>query len=169
MMRQTLRNLVPSAMALAICTTTAVTPVRAADRFAPDQEQLVTASELAAMVAHPEGGRATSDLLASPRYRVMAVARWARGEAELHDVMADIFIVQAGTADVLIGGTLAGAKTIAPDEHRGGTITGGRLRHVRTGDVLWIPAGMPHRVIPTGPSRFRYLVVKVAKSDEDIG
>jgi hypothetical protein len=53
-----------------------------------------------------------------------------------------------------------GAKEIAPNELRGGTIVGGRTFELSPGDVLWIPAGMGHQVVVPKGGSFDYLAVK---------
>jgi mannose-6-phosphate isomerase-like protein (cupin superfamily) len=60
---------------------------------------------------------------------------------------------------VLIGQKLDGGQETAPNEWRGGTIVGGKIYSLGPGDVLWIPAGLPHQITPKGGD-FLYLSVK---------
>jgi quercetin dioxygenase-like cupin family protein len=53
------------------------------------------------------------------------------------------------------------AETTAPHEKRNGTIQGGSRQKLGTGDVVRIPAGVPHQVVLDGAKEFTYLVVKV--------
>lgn len=129
---------------------------------AGDGEELVTADALAAMVAAPVDGRASRDVWKGSNFLVLQSARVAPGAPELHERLADLFVVQAGAADVRIGGELKGDTATTAGERRGGIITGWHVRHVEAGDVLRIPAGVPHQVMPAPGAPFRYLVVKIA-------
>jgi quercetin dioxygenase-like cupin family protein len=48
-------------------------------------------------------------------------------------------------------------------EWRGGTIQNGSQAVLHPGDVVVIPAGIPHQVLPTAGQHFIYLTIKVAK------
>ncbi len=96
----------------------------------------------------------------SDGYVTMSILRTAPGEVEVHQVMNDMFVVQSGRAAVTIGGVVSGGRDTAPGERRGGAITGGQVTEVGPGDLLWIPAGQPHQVIPQGRDGLRYLVFK---------
>ena len=48
------------------------------------------------------------------------------------------------SATLVTGGTVVEGKTTAPDEIRGKEITGGEPREIKPGDVIIIPAGVPH-------------------------
>ena len=62
----------------------------------------------------------------------------------------------------MTGGTMVGAKQTAPDERRAAKIEGGQTHHLTKGDVIVVPAGIPHwfKEVPTSVS---YYVVKVLK------
>jgi mannose-6-phosphate isomerase-like protein (cupin superfamily) len=87
--------------------------------------------------------------------------READGTPELHETQADIFFVQSGTATLILGGTLQNAETTAPHEKRNGTIQGGTRHKLSAGDVVRIPANVPHQLVLGGAREFTYLVVKV--------
>jgi mannose-6-phosphate isomerase-like protein (cupin superfamily) len=125
-----------------------------------DTDQKLSASELEALVAKPAGGRASNNFWKGAGYIVQASVRLEQGEVEIHAITADLFIVQQGSADVTLGGAVEGGRDTAPNERRGGAISGGHVRSLAAGDVLWIPAGEPHQVTPRGGA-FRYLVVKI--------
>jgi quercetin dioxygenase-like cupin family protein len=65
-----------------------------------------------------------------------------------------------------MGGRVQGNRETAPDEWRGGTIEGGRTYELAPGDVVWIPAGVPHQVLVPAGGSFDYLVVKTPKANE---
>jgi mannose-6-phosphate isomerase-like protein (cupin superfamily) len=86
------------------------------------------------------------------------------GSVEVHDAWMDVTYVQSGRATLLTGGRVAGAMTVASaGEHRGGQILGGTARALAAGDVVVVPAGVPHQFrVATGDS-IRYITVKVPK------
>ncbi len=93
-------------------------------------------------------------------YMVHASRREAPGIAEIHTKDTDIVYVLDGAATLVTGGTAIDANTTAPDELRGTAITGGDLRRLKKGDVIIVPAGVPHWLKEvTNP--FLYYVVKV--------
>jgi mannose-6-phosphate isomerase-like protein (cupin superfamily) len=87
--------------------------------------------------------------------------REARGIPEIHDHMDDYFIVQSGEATLIIGGEVVNARTIEPHETRGEAITGGETRKLTAGDIVHIPARLPHQLLIEQGKRFTYFVIKV--------
>jgi uncharacterized RmlC-like cupin family protein len=82
-------------------------------------------------------------------------------EPELHEKLADLILVHAGSGTVLIGGKMAGAKSTAPDEARGGTLEGATRYPVSAGDTLYVPAGVPHQFVMEPGQSFTVMVVKL--------
>jgi len=83
------------------------------------------------------------------------------GMAELHQTQVDIWIVESGEASVTVGGTIVQPKTVKPHEIRGTSIEGGTVQQLTAGDVVHIPANVPHQLrIPSGKT-FTYMVIKV--------
>jgi len=91
----------------------------------------------------------------------LLVHREADGQVEWHETQIDVFFVQSGSATLLIGGTLLNGETVGPHEKRNGTIQGGVRRKISAGDVIRIPARVPHQVLLDGAHDFDYVVVKV--------
>ncbi len=92
---------------------------------------------------------------------MLLAAREQTGSAESHEHEADIFVVERGSATLLSGGTIVQARTEKPGEIRGSSIEGGERRAVRTGDIIQIPAGVPHQLLLEKGKPFVYFVVKV--------
>jgi mannose-6-phosphate isomerase-like protein (cupin superfamily) len=88
------------------------------------------------------------------------------GIPERHDDFTDIFVVQRGTATLRYGGTTDGAKLTTAGEWRGGTIRNGSEAVLHPGDVVVIPTGIPHQVLPSAGEHFIYLTFKVAKAPQ---
>jgi mannose-6-phosphate isomerase-like protein (cupin superfamily) len=94
-------------------------------------------------------------------YRTMLAHREASGSAEVHERVADLFVVEAGEATLVVGGEIVDRKTVAPGEIRGAAITGGERHPLVVGDTLHIPAGVPHQLLIEPGHQFTYFVVKV--------
>lgn len=93
-------------------------------------------------------------------YTMMAY-RTATGSSEVHEHEADVFIIESGTGALLEGGKLVNAKTEKPGELRGSSIAGGKKVPVATGDVIHIPAGVPHQLLIDKGKPIAYFVIKV--------
>jgi len=103
--------------------------------------------------------REDATLVSTPEFRVNASRRDGPGEAEVHLRDTDIFYVLEGTAEVVTGGTVVAPRTVADAEVRGEGITGGDRVRLARGDVLTIPAGLPHWFRQVN-APFTYYVVK---------
>lgn len=128
--------------------------------------QAIPAASIRAAVAgaaRAPSGLATSALGDRGAYSLLAVRRERSGEVEEHAALDDIFVVQEGAATVRYGGTLSGDRETAPNERRGGELRGFDTRHLTAGDLMVIPAGIPHQVVLEPGASFTYLVVKVAR------
>ena len=101
-------------------------------------------------------------LLLNTSYKIQAGRRVAPGNVEIHTNDTDIFYIMDGSATFVTGGTAEGTKTTAPGEIRGDKIVGGVPRHLEKGDVIVIPAGVPHWFTEVSGT-FLYFVVKVTK------
>lgn len=144
----------------------AQSPAPAAAQLPPlsNDVQILTASRLAAISDSLPVSAVQSVQLG--RFEGLASAMGARDSAgvpERHESFTDIFVVQKGTARLLYGGRADGDKVTTPGEWRGGTIRGGSESLLHPGDVVVIPAGVPHQLIPTAGHRFGYLYFKVPK------
>jgi len=99
-------------------------------------------------------------LVAADAYRIHAGFRDKAGVPELHDFHLDIFYVTEGTATFVTGGTLVDPHVTGPGETQAKEIMGGETRTLTVGDVIVIPAKVPHWFKDTSKS-FKYFVVKV--------
>jgi glc operon protein GlcG len=99
-------------------------------------------------------------LVSMGNYMVHASHREMDGVAEIHTLDTDLIYVLEGAATFVTGGTVPDAKAVEPNELRGSTIVGGESRRVVKGDVIVVPAGVPHMFTAVqGP--LNYYVVKV--------
>jgi mannose-6-phosphate isomerase-like protein (cupin superfamily) len=105
---------------------------------------------------------ADKDLAAYPDHRTMLAVRSGTGSAEVHAHDADIFYVVSGQATLVTGGVVINPKTQSGGEIRGTSIRGGERRNLSPGDIVHIPAGVPHQLLITSGGPFAYFVVKVS-------
>ncbi|WP_341207223.1 cupin domain-containing protein [uncultured Sphingomonas sp.] len=143
---------VREALATAVMFVAAAAVTHAAAQTAPsfDHRDFASAKEVQAQVAamlaemKPGQGFAWRPLVEDPSHTV-AVEIWKKpGRPAVHPAEAEYAVVLEGTGTLVSGGTL-----IAPATRRGGLVEGERIeggatRALRKGDVLLIPAGVPH-------------------------
>jgi glc operon protein GlcG len=103
-------------------------------------------------------------LVEKESYKVHASRRDAPGQAEVHTRDTDIIYVVTGTASLVTGGTIVGAKETGPEEIRGVSVEGGETREIRPGDLLVVPNRTPHWFKEV-PAPMTYFVVKVRSHD----
>lgn len=94
-------------------------------------------------------------------HSTMIAHREGPGLVEIHEHMADLFVVQGGEGTLVVGGEAENAKTTEPGELRGTSIKGGERRRLSAGDIVHIPAKMPHQVLVDSGKQFTYFVLKV--------
>lgn len=133
---------------------------------APEGFVVWPASELKAygrkLAPKMNAGKVAAERLATfGNHLAMIAHREGDGEAELHETQADVFVVQAGEATLVVGGDMVGGKTTAPGEIRGPSIKGGMRQPIATGDIVHIPARIPHQLLVAPGKEFTYFVVKV--------
>jgi mannose-6-phosphate isomerase-like protein (cupin superfamily) len=121
---------------------------------------LERAAYLRKMAKHGDGS-ASETLKEYPQHFAMLSFRSRDGEVEVHERFADLFCVLAGTATLVTGGVVVGARTVAQGETRGASIDGGSLQTLRAGDVAHVPAGTPHQMLVKSEDTITTLVMKV--------
>jgi len=95
-------------------------------------------------------------------HRVRLIYRVGESEPELHDKIVDIWVVQSGEGTLVLGGELLDRKASAGDgEWRGSRIRGGERHPIRAGDIVRIPAGMPHGVIVPEGKHITYVNMRL--------
>src|SRR5712692_9412774 len=101
-------------------------------------------------------------LVSAPDLLVSGSHRDKAGQVEVHEKETDVIYVVDGTATFVTGGTMVGGKTSKPGQFLGSDIDGGQTHHLSKGDVIVVPAGIPHwfKEVPQSVS---YYVVKVLK------
>lgn len=106
-------------------------------------------------------GSASETIRESPQYSVVLAFQGRTCDAELQRGFANLIQVLAGVGTLVTGGTIARARTIAAGETRGDSIEGGARQELRPGDVVHIPAGVPHQILITGEKSITFLMVRM--------
>src|ERR1700730_5103746 len=110
--------------------------------------------------AKPDDHKVRLDRVANwGNHALLAIRREGDGEAEVHDTQVDVIFVKAGEGTLILGGTVVEPRTTAPGEIRGKSIKGGVSKKMAAGDVIHIPAKIPHQMLV--PKALTFEVVKV--------
>ena len=134
-----------------------VVPVLAKDAKA---EQIYVAAEKVAQTLKKAGPLADApNLRVSGGFRPSA-GRDASPVAEIHANEADLFFVIDGRATQVLGGRIINGRQTGPGQIRGPKTEAGQTYELGKGDVMWVPAGMPHW-FPEIAEPLSYLLVKV--------
>ena len=95
----------------------------------------------------------------------MLAFRNKSGKAELHEKFADFYFVVDGKATLVSGGQMVNGKPTAPGEVRGDSITDGKETKLKKGDIVHIPANIPHQLMLANGDTFQYFIIKVQEVD----
>ncbi|WP_322966198.1 cupin domain-containing protein [Sphingomonas fuzhouensis] len=116
----------------------------------PGQTDVASATEVRAQIAamladmKPGQGFAWRPLLRDGP-RVAAIEIWRKpGRPAVHPTEAEYAVVLEGAGTLISGGRLIAPVTRRADLIEGDRIEGGTTRPLRPGDVLLLPAGVPH-------------------------
>jgi len=122
-----------------------------------DDVQFVAAADVSA--AFVKG----MPLLENGVFKIHASRRDGPGMAEVHTDEIDVIYVIGGGAEFVTGGEVVNGMPTAPHEIRGASIANGTARRISAGDVITVPAGVPHwfRAVDAGEP-LRYYVVKIS-------
>jgi mannose-6-phosphate isomerase-like protein (cupin superfamily) len=107
-------------------------------------------------------------LMDETRFKILVAEHGTPGEVEIHETDTDLIYCFEGEAEFVTGGTPLGMKTTAAHEQRGTSIRDGQSRIIKGGDILVVPAGVPHW-FKTIQKHFRYSVVKIKTPPTALG
>lgn len=113
---------------------------------------------LATRVGPDHSARETLADFGSPTrsHRFRFIHRDADGRPEIHDDIIDVVFVKSGAGELLVGGEM-----IDRDGSVGSGIAGGTRHPVAAGDMLHIPAGVPHGYLVPEGGHITYVLVRV--------
>src|SRR3954454_21270031 len=111
-----------------------------------------------------DANKVASEIIATDGNRTFMVAhREGSGLAEWHEKQADVMTISFGEVTMVYGGTIVDEKATAPGEKRGPSIKGGTEVKLGPGDVLHIPAQVPHQMMLAPGAQVTYFVTKVVE------
>ena len=110
-------------------------------------------------------GSASEILAEYGSHRTMLSYRAADGGAEVHSHVADVFYIVRGKARLVTEGKVENGHEDKPGEIRGSAVTGGKTVPLAPGDVVHIPAGVPHQILVSKGDEIVYFVVKVTEKE----
>ena len=87
--------------------------------------------------------------------------REGNGDAEVHEKITDVIVIQSGQATLLLGGKLVDPKTVRPGELRAASGEGGVRHDIGPGDIVNIPANVLHQFFVAPGKQITYFVIKV--------
>src|SRR5262249_2551942 len=116
-------------------------------------------AELAKHVAADHSSRETLRDYGDHRFRMLY--RDADGNPEQHDAIVDIVYVQSGAGTLVMGGTMEGKRASGTGEWLGTRLEGGERNAIGAGDVVHIPAGVPHSFLVPASSHLTYVLLKI--------
>jgi mannose-6-phosphate isomerase-like protein (cupin superfamily) len=128
------------------------------DVYTPDQ---LVEMEKALQQKADSKGLATQTIKKYATDYSMVAFRSQSGQAELHEKFADFYVVLAGEATLVSGGEMVNSKTISTGEVRADSIKGGQEAKLKKGDIIHIPANIPHQLVLAKGDTFQYFIVKV--------
>ena len=95
-------------------------------------------------------------------HRFRLLYRDGDGYPEQHDNIIDIVIVQTGEATLVLGGTMIGQKqSSGAGEWTGMRLEGGATHPLAAGDVVQIPARVPHSFLVPPGKHITYMLLKI--------
>ena len=109
-------------------------------------------AEFARLVPQAKSAGSSGTTLASTGNLALKLSvRTSSGGAEVHAHYDDLMIVEKGSATLITGGTVIAGTTSPDGETHGSGIEGGIRKTIAVGDVVIVPAGLPHQLlIPPG-------------------
>jgi mannose-6-phosphate isomerase-like protein (cupin superfamily) len=122
--------------------------------------EIAALADKAAATIKPGQPLLAQPLLGFGTYRAVLEYRQAGAPAAVHKTLAEVFQVVSGAGQLVTGGTLDGAKAVDASNDSGTGISGGSSRRLAPGDMVVVPAGVPHW-IPSVEGRLVLISLKV--------
>jgi len=113
-----------------------------------------------------KGYESNATLIGGPgqSFTIITGRRDKPGQVEVHANDLDVIYIVEGSATFVTGGRVIEPTTSAPGETRGREIEGGDTHQLAKGDVIVIPAGVPHW-FKTVQTPFNDFIVKVKQQN----
>jgi mannose-6-phosphate isomerase-like protein (cupin superfamily) len=131
-----------------------------------DKTQVISAHDLQTQLAQlaPQAkasGSSGSTLATSGNLALKLSVRISSGGAEIHAHYDDLMIVQQGSATLITGGSVVDAQVGKDGETKGSSVKDGKSQTIAVGDVVLVPAGVPHQLLIPPGTLYSAMVAKV--------
>jgi len=131
-----------------------------------DKALVIQAHDLQAQLAElvPQAktnGSSGSTLASYGNLALKLSVRTSSGGAEIHAHYDDLMIVEQGSATLITGGTVIDAKQESDGETKGSGIRDGKQQAISVGDVVIVPAGLPHQLLIPPGTLYSAMVAKI--------
>jgi 3-keto-disaccharide hydrolase len=121
----------------------------------------------AALSKHVGEDHSSRETLADYKsHRFRMLYRDADGNPEQHDAIIDIVYVKSGEGTLVLGGTMEGRRTTGPGESVGTRLEGGERHPLGAGDIVHIPAGIPHSFLVPQGKHITYVLLKIPAAEK---
>lgn len=153
-------------MRLTIALVSLIALVVPAASLTGDKGEVIAANELQAQLKQlapqaKDTGSSGATLMHYGNLTLKLSVRSSSGGAEIHAHYDDLMIVEQGTATLITGGTVIDAKTGNDGETDGTGIQNGKAQTIAAGDVVIVPAGVPHQLLIPPHTIYGAMVAKV--------
>jgi len=123
--------------------------------------KFISADDAARMAHANPPGKRPENIADGPTFNFSLRLRDKPGKVETHSHWNDEIIIQEGEVLLRYGGTSVNARQSAPGETVGDSIQDGKSVLMKPGDIVTIPAGMPHQMLVQTPV-MRYILFKTS-------
>lgn len=131
----------------------------AADHWSP--AVLLERAAYLRKMAKYSNGSASETIKEFPNYSAGLSVLGRTGDAEVRMDHACFFHVLAGLATLLTGGTVTRARSAGAGEIRADSIEDGKRQELRQGDIVHVPAGVPHQFLISGDKAITLLTLRI--------
>jgi len=131
-----------------------------------DKAQMIAAADLQAQLAQlvpaaKTKGSSGSTMLTTGNLALKLSVRTTSGGGEIHANYDDLMIVEQGSATLITGGTVVSPQTGSDGETHGPSIADGLSRTITVGDIVVVPAGVPHQLLIPPGTIYSAMVAKI--------
>jgi mannose-6-phosphate isomerase-like protein (cupin superfamily) len=131
-----------------------------------DKAEVISAQDVQAQLTQlaPQAktsGSSGSTLATYGNLALKLSVRTTSGGAEIHARYDDLMIVQQGSATLITGGKVENPQVGNGGETKGSSVQGGKSQTIKVGDVIVVPAGVPHQLLIPKGTLYSALVAKI--------
>ena len=144
------QGILATALVAFVCGSVVGSQILIREQAPSDRAVRVSFAELNTIVGEMDSDqRTTVRLLEGGSYNVN-IRRIRGGETALmHPRTTDVYVVREGSGTLVTGGRIVDDQGRVVNAQRGAGITGGVEEQIGVGDVVFIPAGVPHGIRET--------------------